>query len=99
MLVNVRMESDDLLELLMNELKGWTDDPEVLELYELYYTEMLESGAFEGRTFEPMLIVDNDYVNWTSIYTLEELKENEIDPEDNDRILASKDGLYLVYEG
>ena len=99
MLVNVRVESDELLELLMNELKGWTKDPEILELYEQYYTGLLESGAFEGFTFDPMSIVDNDYVNWTGVYTLEELEENEIDPEDTDRILASKDGLYLVYEG
>ena len=65
MLVNI--DIDTALEMLIDRLKVWTDDPDVIALYEEMYENYIDCGCFDGREFDIMVIVDNDYVNWCSV--------------------------------
>lgn len=65
--VMVDIDEDDLLELLMNRLKRWTDDPVATELYEQMYQSYIDADAFSSGKFDPMVIVDNDWVNYCDV--------------------------------
>ena len=65
--VMVDIDEDDLLELLMNRLKRWTDDPVATELYEQMYQSYIDVDAFSSGKFDPMVIVDNDWVNYCDV--------------------------------
>ena len=71
-MISIQMDSDDMIEALVDRVGAWTDDREVIELFEQYYEYMVDSGCFDGCEFNVMSIVDNDYVNNTSIITREE---------------------------
>ena len=75
-MVTVTLSEDDLLNLLVERVKYWTDDREVIELFEQYYDNMVYNGCFEGAELDIMGIVDNDYVNNTSIVTRKEYEED-----------------------
>ena len=70
------MDSDDMIQALVDRVGSWTDDSDVLELFEQYYEHMVEGGCFDGCEFNVMSIVDNDYVNNTSIITEEEYESD-----------------------
>ena len=61
------IDEDDLLDLLMNRLKRWTDDDVATDLYEQMYENYISGGAFEGGEFNVMTIVDNDWVNYCDV--------------------------------
>lgn len=63
-MVTVKIDDELLLNILTDRVRFWTDDPEILELYEKMYSNYIDSGVFEGCTFDVMDIVDNDYVNY-----------------------------------
>ena len=63
----VQIDNDTALELLMNRLSRWTDDEDVRRLYEQMYENYIDCGVFEGREFDVMSIVDNDYINWCTV--------------------------------
>ena len=65
MLVNI--DNNTALEMLIDRLKVWTDDPDVIALYEQMYENYIDCGCFDGGEFDVMTIVDNDYVNWCSV--------------------------------
>jgi hypothetical protein len=65
MLVNI--DNDAALELLINRLKFWTDDADVIALYERMYENYIDCGCFDGGEFDVMVIVDNDYINYCDI--------------------------------
>ena len=61
-----------LLGSLMDRLTdywGVTEDEIAYKLYEEYYTRCLDDGLFTLEDFDPMVIVDNDWVNWLSVMT------------------------------
>ena len=75
-MITVRMDESDAIDLLVNRVKYWTDDDDTIDLFEQYYTSMVEGGCFDGADFNVMAIVDNDYVNNTSIITREEFEKD-----------------------
>ena len=74
-MISIQMDSDDMIEALVDRVGAWTDDREVIELFEQYYEYMVDSGCFDGCEFNVMSIVDNDYVNNLSIVTRGEFEE------------------------
>ena len=65
MLVNI--DNDAALEMLINRLRFWTDDADVIALYERMYENYIDCGCFDGGKFDVITIVDNDYINWCNI--------------------------------
>ena len=63
----VKIDNGTALDMLLDRLKFWTDDPEVYRLYEAMYSDYIDAGVFEGGDFDVMEIVDNDYINWCSV--------------------------------
>lgn len=63
----VEIDNDTALDMLMDRVKFWTDDEDVLHLYELMYENYIDGGLFEGGEFDVMKIVDNDYINYCTV--------------------------------
>lgn len=66
-MITVKIDEDTLHDLLMDRLAYWTDDFDTKELFNDYYMELVQSGCFEGCEFDPMIIVDNDYINYFKV--------------------------------
>lgn len=98
----VEIDNEQLVEMLVDRVKFWTDDQDILYIYEAYYRDLVYSECFEGEPLIINSIVDNDYVNYTDVVTREELKENwdiDIDDiDDKDRILIAMPEMdgYLI---
>ena len=75
MSITVELDEDTAVDMLVNRVGYWTDDEEVIELFEQYYENMVYNGCFSGSDFDVMSIVDNDYVNNTSVTTREEFED------------------------
>ena len=75
MSITVQIDEDTAIEMLVDRVKHWTDDSETIELFEQYYTRMVKGGCFGGGGFDVMSIVDNDYVNNTTVTTREEFEK------------------------
>lgn len=94
------IDNETALNALMNRVMFWTDDDDVITLFEKYYTQCIDENIFSD--FDVMRIVDNDYINWFSVMSDNEIKEenaagdNWITP---DRIFAKYNGYNLVYVG
>lgn len=65
--VNVKIDGDELLEMLINRIKFWTKDDDVVELYRKMYENYIEGGCFDGIELDVDAIVDNDYVNYCNV--------------------------------
>lgn len=75
--MTVTIDNDTALDMLMERVRFWAEDDDVtLNLFEQYYSNMLDEGAFDGCEFNVMDIVDNDYVNWFSVTTRKDAKED-----------------------
>jgi hypothetical protein len=74
-MISIQMDSDDMIEALIERVGSWTNDSDVIELFEQYYENAVENGCFDGCEFNVMSIVDNDYVNNTSVITRSEYEE------------------------
>lgn len=59
--INVQIEKDVAVDLLVNRVRSWTDNKDVIELFRKMYENYVEEGVFD--VFDINLIVDNDYVN------------------------------------
>lgn len=94
----IRIDEQELLEMLMDRVKFWTSDEDTIDLYEDYYERLIDSGCFEGRELDIMLIVDNDYVNNLTTISKEDFKRYNIKSEMDDRIIVfnKEKDLYLV---
>ncbi|WP_394980703.1 hypothetical protein [uncultured Helicobacter sp.] len=79
MLVNVRLDSDILLDMLVDRLDYWTSlDKEDKKLFKEMYRQSIEGGVFNNdMEFNVMQIVDNDVVNWCSILYKDELSKKD----------------------
>lgn len=69
MLVNVKIDSEKIVDILLDRLMHWieTDDIITYKLYEQMYTKYAENYAFDSIEFDLMVIVDNDYINYCKI--------------------------------
>lgn len=61
--VNVKMRADDLLDVLVERVKHWTDDAQKVALFEAMYENYIDGGCFDGMELDVMVVVDNDYIN------------------------------------
>ena len=97
-MVNVQINEEDLLDLLMQRMEYWTTDTYILNLYEQYLENLIDGGCFEGANLDISLLVDNLYVNDTQIMNKEDLKNDDIDINDPEKVLAKDidNDLYLV---
>lgn len=66
-MVNMKIEEEDLINLLDERVGHWTDDEDVAELYHEYYENAVYGGCFDGCEFDVKVIVDNDYVNYKRV--------------------------------
>ena len=97
-MINVKINEIALLNLFMSRLEYWTTDDDVLELYEDYLKELIYSGCFENSELDINLIIDNLYVNDTTIMDKEMLDDNDIEIDNDEKVLAKNEDkdLYLV---
>ena len=97
-MINVKIDETTLLNLFMDRVEYWTSDDDVLALYEDYLKELIDCGCFDGAELDISLIIDNLYINDTTIMGREMLDNNDIEINDNDKILAKNEDkdLYLV---
>lgn len=66
-MVTIKINEEDLVDALVERVKYWTDDTDIIELYDRMYNSYVYGGCFDGAEIDIMNIVDNDYVNWCSI--------------------------------
>ena len=97
-MINVQINEATLLNLFMDRLEYWTSDGDVLELYENYLEELIDCGYFENSEIDINLIIDNLYINDTTIMDKEMLDDNDIEVDDSDKVLAKNEDkdLYIV---
>lgn len=63
-MITLKMNEEDVLDMLVNRvIEMWTTDSDIIELFRRMYEEYVYGGVFESMEFDPMVIVDNDYVN------------------------------------
>lgn len=74
-MITIQIDEDDLLDMLMDRVAYWTNDVEVIDLYEEMYRSYVDGGVFEGAELNIMSIVDNDYVNYCTVLEANEVSE------------------------
>ena len=67
MLVTVKVEDWQLLDMLLDRCDAWETSKENKDLFEKMYSHLIDSCCFEGEEFDVMKIVDNDVVNYCSV--------------------------------
>lgn len=97
-MINVQIDETTLLNLFMGRLEYWTSDDDVLALYEIYLKDLIDCGCFENSELDVNMIIDNLYINDTTIMNREMLDYNDIEVDDSDKVLAKNEDkdLYLV---
>lgn len=100
-MINVNISEEDLIDMLLNRLRDWTEDRDTIELFEDYYRNLIDCGAFEGLNLDVRLIVDNDYINNLVVVDKDELPDYGIDldkDENTDRIevYSQYSDMYLI---
>lgn len=97
-MINVKIDEQTLLNLFMDRLEYWTTDSDILELYEEYLQDLINGGSFEDVELDVSLIIDNLYINDTTIMDKKMLDDNDIEVGDSDKVLAKNEDkdLYLV---
>ena len=97
-MINVQVDEEKLLDLLMQRMEYWTKDANILNLYEQYLKDLIDGGCFEGANLDISLLIDNLCINDTLIMNTEDLKNNDININDSEKVLAKdiENDLYLV---
>lgn len=97
-MINVQVNEKDLLDLLMQRVKFWVKDANVLSLYKEYLRNLIDWGCFEGVNLDVSMLVDNLYINDTQIMDKGELKSNGININNSEKVLVKDidNDLYLV---
>lgn len=75
MAITITIDEDDFLDMLVDRVRSWTNNEDTIELFEQYYDHMVYGGCYEGTSRSIAEIVDNDYVNNTSVITEEEFNK------------------------
>ena len=87
-MITIKIDEDKLLEMLVDRVKHWTSNKNVIALYRNYYENLIDCGCFEGCTLDIGHIVDNDYINYLRPIRKEEFEEWNIESEMDDKIVA-----------
>lgn len=97
-MINIQIDETTLLNLFMDRLEYWTSDNDVLALYKSYLESLISCGCFENYTLYINLIIDNLYLNDTTIIDKEMLDDNGIRVDDSEKVLAKNEDkdLYLI---
>lgn len=66
-MLNVKIDEDSALDALVDRVKVWKDNPEIIKLFESMYESYIYGGVFDGGEFDVMSIVDNDVINYCSV--------------------------------
>nr|DAU29371.1 MAG TPA: hypothetical protein [Caudoviricetes sp.] len=66
-MVTVKIEENDLLEMLVERVKFWDRSEAEANLYKKMYESEIDAGIFEDAELDINLIVDNDVVNYCNI--------------------------------
>ena len=66
-MINCKIDESTAFNMLVDRLDHWTKDPMTRRLFEDMYENYCDNGLFEGCEFDPMVIVDNDYVNYCRV--------------------------------
>lgn len=72
--VTVKIDKDDLLDMLLERCDSWGTSRDNKDLFETMYSNYIDCGVFAEMELDIMAIVDNDVVNYTTI--LEDGDEN-----------------------
>lgn len=70
--MNVKIDETTALDMLVNRVEYWTDDEGIIALYTDMYRSYIDGGTFEDTEFDPMEIVDNDWINYCKIISQED---------------------------
>lgn len=97
-MINVQIDEENLLDLLMQRVEHWTRNTYILTLYEQYLKDLIGGGCFDGANLDIYLLIDNLCINDTLIMDKEDLKNNDIDINDSEKVLVKdiENDLYLV---
>ena len=97
-MVTIKIDEDTLLEMLLNRVKYWESNKDVVDLYSEYYKNLIDFEYFEDAELDINCIVDNDCINYLTTISKEDFKEYCIENETDERIEAfNKDkDLYLI---
>lgn len=74
-MINIKIDEDTALNMLCDRVDFWTDDKKTRELFYKMYENLINSGCFDGCEFDPMIIVDNDYINYCHVVSADECPE------------------------
>lgn len=66
-MITVKIENYDALQMLCDRLTHWTNDQQTKDLFSKMYENYIDGGVFDGCEFDPMIIVDNDYINYCKV--------------------------------
>ena len=97
-MITIKINEDKLLEMLIDRVKYWTSDENVIALYRNYYAMLIDSGCFEGCNLDIGHVVDNDYINNLTTISKEDFEQWNIESEIDDKIVAFNEekDLYLI---
>jgi hypothetical protein len=65
--ITVKINKDNLLDMLLNRCDVWGTSRENKDLFEKMYSNYIDSGVFNEAELNIMVIVDNDVINYTTI--------------------------------
>lgn len=68
-MITIQIDENELLDQLVDRVRYWTDDEDVITLYEQMYENYVYGGCFDNSKIDIMQIVDNDYINWCNVIT------------------------------
>lgn len=74
-MITVKIDEDTALNMLCERVNHWTDDEATRDLFYKMYENSINSGCFESCEFDPMVIVDNDYINYCQVVGADECPE------------------------
>lgn len=66
-MLNIKLDEETAIEALIDRVKVWKDNPEVIKLFESMYENYVYGGVFDGGKFDVVDIVDNGVVNYCSV--------------------------------
>lgn len=63
-MINVNLDEDKAIDMLIDRLvEYWKPTQEVVKLFTKMYENYVYNSGFGDMEFDPMAIVDNDYIN------------------------------------